>query len=60
MHRTHWLILGVGCGVAALYLMVAAWQDIAFVGRRERLVRLGLMIAFAFVAGERFKRATRQ
>lgn len=27
----HWLILGVGCGAATLYLMVWAWQDVAFV-----------------------------
>lgn len=58
--RSHRLILGVGCGVAALYLMIGAWQDIAFVGRQERLVRLGLMIAFAFVGGECFKRVSRR
>ncbi|HEV2295111.1 MAG TPA: hypothetical protein VGR35_14755 [Tepidisphaeraceae bacterium] len=35
-------------GVATLYLIIWAWQDIAFVGSGERLLRLGLMIGFAF------------
>lgn len=25
--RSHWLLLGVGCGVVGLYLMIGAWQE---------------------------------
>lgn len=50
--RSHWLILAVACGVSMLYLMIGAWQDMAFVSSGERLLWLGLMIIVAFAGGQ--------
>ena len=57
---SHWFLLALACTVAALFTMWTAWRDMYVAGSGERLLRIGLMIAFAVLAGECFKRATRR
>ena len=51
------IALALACTVAALFTMWTAWRDMYVASSGERLLRIGLMIAFAILTAGCFKRA---
>jgi hypothetical protein len=59
MQRGVWIGLGIGCGVYMLYTAWATYNALDTISTQHRLLNIGLIVAFGWIGGQCFKRASR-